>query len=165
VKGFAGRSGIEVALDLSAGVTRLPEEVELALFRVVQEGLGNIHRHSGSRTAYISLKRDGEMVLLEVADQGTGMPAKTLEAIQNGTVTQGVGLAAMLERLSEINASLVVESSPAGTRLRAIVPLGTGRTEQAGTAGTERKIRNSKVEKQIKIKIKKGVERGRGETG
>ena len=70
-----------------------------------------------------------------------------------------VGLAAMLERLSEINASLVVESSPAGTRLRAIVPLGTRRTEQEETAGTERKIRNSKVEKPIKIKIKRSRKR------
>jgi PAS domain S-box-containing protein len=123
IKGFARRSGIEVRLDLALGEARLPEEVELALFRVVQEGLGNIHRHSGSRTARISLTREGEKVLLEVADQGIGMPAKTLETIQNGSVAQGVGLAAMQERLCEIGASLAVESSSAGTRLRTVVPL------------------------------------------
>lgn len=123
VTGFARRSGIEVTLDIAPGETRLPEEIELALFRVVQEGLGNLHRHSGSRTARISLRREDETVLLEVADQGLGMPAKTLEAIRKGSVTQGVGLAAMQERLREIGAHLAVESSPAGTRLRATVPL------------------------------------------
>lgn len=123
VNGFARRSGIEVNLDLAPGEGRLPEEVELALFRVVQEGLGNIHRHSGSRTARISLKRDGEAILLEVADQGLGMPPKTLEAIKNGAVTQGVGLAAMEERLRELGAGLTVESSPTGTRLCTLVPI------------------------------------------
>ena len=133
VQGFASRSGIEVTLDLACGEQRLPEEIELALFRVVQEGLGNIHRHSGSRTARISLRREAEGAVLEVADQGTGMPAKTLEAIQNGTVTQGVGLAAMQERLREIGASLTVESSPAGTRLRAVVALGPSQPEPEPT--------------------------------
>jgi PAS domain S-box-containing protein len=167
VQGFAQRSGIEVALDLACGEERLPEEVELALFRVVQEGLGNIHRHSGSRTVRIALRRKAEAVLLEVADQGTGMPPKTLDAIQNGTVMQGVGLAAMQERLREIGASLEVESSAAGTRLRAVVLLGSKQAEQEIREG---EIRRPKTESRNKLEIRRrksskrerGRERGRG---
>jgi PAS domain S-box-containing protein len=123
VEGFAKRSGIKVTLDLALGSERLAEEIELTLFRVVQEGLGNIHRHSGSRAARISLQREAGRVVLEVADQGLGMPARTLQAIQNGSVAQGVGLAAMQGRLRELGARLTVDSSSTGTRLRAIVPL------------------------------------------
>jgi len=155
IQGFASRSGIEVALDLAGGEQRLPEEVELALFRVVQEGLGNIHRHSGSRTARIALKRKAAAVLLEVADQGTGMPSKMLEAIQTGTVMQGVGLAAMQERLREIGASLEVESSAAGTRLRALVPVGKGKAEQEGREETEGEIRNPKSQTRNKSEIRR----------
>lgn len=165
IQGFASRSGIEVALDLACGGPRLPEEVELALFRVVQEGLGNIHRHSGSRTARIALKRNYETVLLEVADQGTGMPPKTLEAIQTGTVMQGVGLAAMQERLREIGASLEVESSADGTRLRAVVPLGTERIEQAGTDGTERNPKSEILNESAMRRQKSSKRGGRTERG
>jgi signal transduction histidine kinase len=122
-EGFGRRSGLKLELDLAVGQERLPEEAELALFRVVQEGLGNIHRHSSSRTARICLAREPQRVVLEVADQGLGMPPKTLHAVQDGSLTQGVGLAAMQERLREIGATLDIESSPAGTRLRAVLPL------------------------------------------
>jgi PAS domain S-box-containing protein len=127
VDGFAGRSGLKVSIKVALGRERLPEEAELTLFRVVQEGLGNIHRHSGSLTARISLRRKPPGIVLEVADQGLGMPTKILQAFQNGGVTTGVGLAAMQERLREIGGSLTVESSPAGTCLRAVVPLKANR--------------------------------------
>ncbi len=124
VEGFTKRSGIKVALDLTDDLGRLPEEAELTLFRMVQEGLGNIRRHSGSRTAHILLAQTGSGVILEIEDQGSGMPAEILQAIRNGSVTQGVGLAAMQERLREIGALLEVESSSVGTRLRAVVRVG-----------------------------------------
>jgi signal transduction histidine kinase len=125
VEGFSKRSGIKVALEVALGEQRLPEEIELVLFRVVQEGLGNINRHSGSRTARISISRTEPGIVLEVADQGVGIPPKTLRAIQRGLAAQGVGLAAMLERLHEIGGELTVDSSPSGTVLRAVVPVAT----------------------------------------
>ena len=72
--GFARRSGIAVELAVDAAVGRLPGAVELALFRVAQEGLGNVHRHAGSATARVALARDGDAVTLRVEDRGRGLP-------------------------------------------------------------------------------------------
>jgi PAS domain S-box-containing protein len=123
VEGFAQRSGIKVELALAAGEGRFSDEIELALFRVVQEGLGNVHRHSASRTARIRLARGKHDVILEINDQGSGMPPETLRAVQTGSSSQGVGLAAMHERLREVGGRLEIDSTVAGTILRAIVPL------------------------------------------
>lgn len=123
LNGFSERSGIRVVLDVQESPPRFPEAVELALFRVVQEGLGNIHRHSGSRVARVRLISDAEAVRLEVSDPGRGVPPETLAAFRQGRVMRGVGLAGMRERLSQVNGRLDLESSPQGTTLRAVVPL------------------------------------------
>jgi PAS domain S-box-containing protein len=123
VEGFAQRSGIKVDLTMDPGQERFPDEIELTLFRAVQEGLGNIHRHSGSPTARIRLARTANDLILEIGDQGSGLPAETLRAIQTGSPSRGVGLAAMHERLREAGGRLEIDSTSAGTALRAIVPL------------------------------------------
>ena len=122
--GFTQRSGIKVTLDTSPALGRLPAETERALFRVVQESLGNIHRHSGSSTATIRIARENGSVILEVTDQGCGLCVRG-----DGTVAKaGVGLAGMRERVRQLGGRFEIESSGGGTTVRAIAP---------GEAGTD----------------------------
>jgi signal transduction histidine kinase len=79
VDGYTQRSGIRVELEVAPDFSRLPQEIELALFRVVQESLTNIHRHSGSATARVRVRRDSNAVMLEVQDEGRGMPVELLD--------------------------------------------------------------------------------------
>jgi len=122
VEGFSKRSGVQIALDAPPDLERLPTEVELALFRVVQESLGNIHRHAGASTARIRLACDAEQVTLEVTDQGHGMSAETMRAIEAGRGSAGVGIAGMQERLRLLGGRLEIKSGEQGTLVRAIIP-------------------------------------------
>lgn len=116
--GFTQRSGVKVTLDASPELGRLPAETERALFRVVQENLGNVHRHSGSPTATIRIAREAGEVILEVADRGRGLRMR-----RDGTVTNaGVGLAGMRERVRQLGGRFEIESSGRGTTVRVIVP-------------------------------------------
>jgi len=121
VEGFAMRSGIAVKLDLTPDVGRLPREIELMLFRIVQESLTNIHRHSGSRTATIRLARYPRHVVMQVRDQGCGMgdPQRTGEP----SARIGVGIAGMRERVRQIGGTLQIRSRPGGTDVEVVVPL------------------------------------------
>jgi PAS domain S-box-containing protein len=125
LQGFAVRSDIHVSLDVPDNLGRLPADAELALFRVVQEGLANIHRHSGSKSATIRLRHAPDHVSLEVSDRGHGLPPAALEALQHGNGRAGLGLISMRERLSELGGRLDIESGTEGTTLRAILPRGT----------------------------------------
>ena len=122
--GFAERSGIELSMELPDEGLRFPQPLETTLFRIVQECLTNIHRHSGSSTAGIRLRRDGEHVRLEVSDQGNGMPHTELERCNGSARVLGVGIAGMRERVRQLGGQLVIDSSPRGTVVRAILPLG-----------------------------------------
>jgi two-component system, NarL family, sensor kinase len=96
---------------------------ELAIFRLVQECLTNIHRHSGSRTALITICRKGEQILVEIEDHGKGMSPEHLAEIQShGT---GVGIREMRERLRHFNGELAIESSGSGTKISAVLPSAT----------------------------------------
>lgn len=118
-RGFSERSRIQVNLELSREIDRLPRDVETMMFRVVQEGLTNIHRHSGSANATIRLTADAENVVLELIDQGRGMPTN----LQGGTVEQfGVGIAGMRERVRQLGARLEIVSDKHGTTLRILHP-------------------------------------------
>jgi PAS domain S-box-containing protein len=114
VDGFAARSKIAVRLDMSADFGRLSKEAEIALFRVVQECLTNIHRHSGSATAAIRISRENGVVSLEVKDDGKGIPAEKLTQV-NASGTVGVGFRGMRERLRQLGGSLEVRSDEKGT--------------------------------------------------
>jgi len=114
VDGFAMRSKIAVQLEMPSDFGRLSKEAEIALFRVVQECLTNIHRHSGSTTAAIRIARQNGTVMLEVRDEGKGIPADKLLVV-NSTGTLGVGFRGMRERLRQLGGTLDVQSNGNGT--------------------------------------------------
>ena len=121
--GFAKRSGIRTSLDMPPDFARLPRDVELAIFRVLQESLTNVHRHSGSSTAHASLAiRDG-VVSLEVHDDGKGIPPSILDMGPDSLGKLGVGLRGMDERMRQLGGSLELISTGTGTTVRAAVPL------------------------------------------
>jgi signal transduction histidine kinase len=122
VDGFAQRSGIEVKWDFPDDVGRLPKPIELGLFRVLQESLTNIHRHSGSAKAEVALKLFPDRVILEVRDYGTGIPQRLLRNFQEKGTNSGVGLAGMRERLRELGGQLDIRSGH-GTLISATMPL------------------------------------------
>jgi len=113
VEGFAERSKIRVNLDLDANLGRLSSECETAIFRIVQESLTNIHRHSGSPTASISISRTRREVRLGVHDQGKGI---------SGSMKRGVGIQGMHERVRQLGGRLQINSGKGGTSVVAILP-------------------------------------------
>lgn len=123
---FAQRSCIRIDLQIAHNFGRLPTEVETALFRIVQESLTNIHRHSGSPTAQIRLLRDASSVLLEVADQGKGAFVADLQKIPEGRTILGVGIAGMRERVAQLGGILEMVSSSSGTTVKVTLPLAGG---------------------------------------
>jgi signal transduction histidine kinase len=123
VEGFGKRSGIEINLDIRDGVSRWPESIELVLFRVLQESLTNVHRHSGAARADVSLQTAGNKIILRIKDYGRGMPATVLQSFREDEASGGVGLAGMKERIREIGGRLDISSGPAGTEVVAQVPV------------------------------------------
>ena len=123
IEGFAKRSGINVRADIGNSRERLPQSVEIALFRVLQESLTNIHRHSGASDASVHFRHEVDAVVLEVRDFGRGIPEERLRLLHGVTAETGVGLAGMRERLHELNGTLEIESDGHGTSMRATVPL------------------------------------------
>jgi signal transduction histidine kinase len=123
IDGFARRSKIDVQLQIAKDFGRMPEEVELALFRVLQESLTNIHRHSGSSTAEIEVERAPGVVTLGVTDHGRGMSPEMLERFRRTRDGAGVGLAGMRERLDELGGKLEIRSEGQRTALTVTIPL------------------------------------------
>jgi len=121
--GFAERSGIAVEVDVPPSFDRLSPEVETTLFRIVQESLTNIHKHSGSPTARIQLASDAESVFLEIRDEGRGLSSDALHRMNGTSKALGVGIAGMRERLREMRGSLELISDR-GTTVRAVIPIG-----------------------------------------
>jgi PAS domain S-box-containing protein len=122
VEGFVKRSKIEVALEIPAHFDRLSQDLETSLFRIVQECLTNIHRHSGSATAAISIVRTSEKIQLEVRDAGRGIEQETQSAL-NSSDAGGVGLRGMRERVAQLGGSLEIHSNGNGTTVTATMPL------------------------------------------
>ncbi|HEV2314903.1 MAG TPA: sensor histidine kinase [Candidatus Acidoferrales bacterium] len=123
VEGFALRSNMEVQLELPPKLRRLDEPIELALFRVLQECLTNVHRHSGSKTAIVKVEADEHQVKLEVSDQGKGILQPLLETRFIARKRLGVGINGMRERLKGLDGTLEIHSTNLGTTTRAIIPL------------------------------------------
>jgi len=122
VKGFAERTGIAVELEISPRLERMKPGVELALFRVVQESLTNIQRHSGSLQAKIRIERDPRKITLEISDKGRGIPGNLRRQNGKSSFGLGVGIPSMHERVKIIGGQLDIESSSSGTTVRATIP-------------------------------------------
>jgi PAS domain S-box-containing protein len=124
-EGFSERSGIQLELDIQTGFGRLPQEAETALFRIVQESLANIQRHSGTQTAKIHLRGDSTCVSLDISDRGRGMSKNAIERGNGSGTRLGVGILGMRERMTQLGGKLEIESSSLGTTVRVAVPLRT----------------------------------------
>src|ERR1700674_39810 len=121
VQGLAGRSDLKIELYISEGFGRLPREVELALFRIMQECITNIHRHSGSNKATIRIVRKAESVSLDIQDEGKGIPAEKLAGIQVQHL--GVGIAGIRERVRHLQGAVTIQSNHSGTTISVTLPI------------------------------------------
>jgi signal transduction histidine kinase len=123
VEGFSERSGIRVDLDYAKDFGRLPREIETVLFRVVQQGLANIHRHSGSHVAKIRMETDAESVRVEICDEGRGIDPEILKGMEAGRRLMGVGIAGMRERVRVMGGRFSIRSGREGTTIDVTLPL------------------------------------------
>lgn len=126
IEGFSERSKIKVTADIPSDLGRLPRDVELSLFRIVQECLTNIHRHSGSLTAFVRLARYRQEVTLEVKDEGRGFSPNRESIVFGGETTPGVGLRGMRERVRQLGGQFEITSNGTGTLVLAKLPLVEG---------------------------------------
>jgi PAS domain S-box-containing protein len=123
VRGFSDRSGIKVDIQLPTRQRRLKKDIETTLFRVVQEALTNVYRHSGSKRAIIRMREADKQLVLEIRDFGRGMKASSAKRKLKSTKGVGVGIPGIQERLQHFDGELEVRSSKKGTLLRALLPL------------------------------------------
>jgi signal transduction histidine kinase len=123
VEGFGLRSGLKLTLDAPNDPVRLPDAIELALFRVLQEALTNVHRHSGASAADILIRRSSGQVVLEVNDNGHGMSQEMLDRFREAGTGNGVGLMSMHERARELGGTIQIESGSRGTSVRIAIPV------------------------------------------
>jgi PAS domain S-box-containing protein len=120
-EGLAERSDLQIELIIPKDFGRLPADVEVALFRIVQECLTNIHRHSGSKTATIQISNNAKNVSLEIQDEGKGIPAEKLTGIQ--TQRSGVGITGMRERVRHFKGVMNIQSNSKGTKVSVTIPI------------------------------------------
>jgi PAS domain S-box-containing protein len=120
LQGLAERSDLKTKLIIPKDFGRLSDDLEVTIFRIVQECLTNIHRHSGAKTAAIQLSRTGESVSLEIQDEGNGIPAEKLAEIQGRRT--GVGITGMRERVRHLNGTIDIQSNATGTKISVRLP-------------------------------------------
>jgi len=123
VDGIAQRSGIQVTLDAPRDMARLPAEVEIGLFRVLQEGLTNVHRHSGASAANVLIRQEARQIILEIKDNGRGIRQEALSRFDLTGAGMGVGLSGMRERVRELGGRMKVKADSQGTSLLIAIPL------------------------------------------
>jgi signal transduction histidine kinase len=149
IEGLVKRSGIAIKIDFShfdggssatSKADRMSDSVELALFRALQEGLTNVHRHSSSPRAEVRFTRLPDRAVLEIQDFGRGLPGEVLERFQRTGTGSGVGLAGIRERIKELGGDFTISSDSTGTTLRATVPLAA---EVTGPVRPEAPIRTA----------------------
>ena len=121
IQGLAERSGLKSKLVIPKDFGRLSDDLEVTIFRIVQECLTNIHRHSESKTAAIQLSRSGESVCLEIQDEGKGISAEKLAEIQGHRT--GVGITGMRERVRHLNGTIDIQSNAQGTKISVRFPV------------------------------------------
>ena len=134
VDGFSSRCGIQIKLELSAQLDDLAAETELALFRVIQESLNNIDRHSGSRTAEVRLSRTDHKVVLEVRDYGRGISPMRLDRHLTSVTPTTIGLPGIRERITELEGDMDVVSGPHGTTVKVQLPIQTPEHPESASA-------------------------------
>ena len=142
VQGLIERSELEISLDISQNLGRLDRALELAIFRLVQESLTNIHRHSGSNTASIRIDRVSERITINISDRGKGMSPQRLAEIQSGA--SGLGIRGMRERLRQFGATFEIESGAAGTQIHVAIPL-----PKDGPATEEARSQTESINRQL----------------
>jgi PAS domain S-box-containing protein len=135
IQGLADRSGLEIALIIPEDFDRLPREMELVMFRLVQECLTNIHRHSGSKKAVIQIARDADRLALDVQDEGAGISPEKLAAIEKQG--SGVGIRGMRERVRHVGGNMHIDSNAGGTKISFQFPLAQPSTAEAGGNGPQ----------------------------
>jgi signal transduction histidine kinase len=123
VEGFAKRSRLRASLDLPDQPFRLPDPIELLLFRVLQEALTNVHRHSGASATQVQIQVHAHQVILRVKDNGRGIPDDSLARFHETGLGMGVGITGMRERVRELLGTFTLESSSTGTSVRVALPL------------------------------------------
>jgi PAS domain S-box-containing protein len=129
-QGFENRTGIHVSVDIPSSLVRLGPDAEVTLFRVVQESLANVHRYSGSATAYVRARSEAGEVRLEIGDYGKGMSDESKISNRASVAPLGVGIQGMKERLRQLSGTLEIMSGPGkGTLVTAILPISTQRKE------------------------------------
>jgi signal transduction histidine kinase len=136
VAGFTRRSGIQVQCDVPDNAERLPEAVELALFRVLQESLTNIHRHSGATAATVKFAQNHNGIELHVSDNGRGLSSEQLKRLRESDGGAGVGIAGMRERLRGLGGQVVIQSNGTGMTITARLPEPQRETPNRGTANS-----------------------------
>jgi PAS domain S-box-containing protein len=119
-KGLSERGGFEIGLSISPTFGRLPGDMELTLFRIVQECLTNVHRHSGSKTARIYLARNAQAISLQIEDEGVGIAPEKLAGLR--MQRSGVGITGMRERVGQFGGVMNIESSERGTKVSVSIP-------------------------------------------
>jgi signal transduction histidine kinase len=125
VEGFARRSGVEVQCEIAANMERAPRDCELALFRVLQESMTNVHRHSGASAATVRLQRSGDQFQLEIQDNGKGIADERLRSLHKSSGKIGVGITGMRERVHQLGGRFELRSSGSGTTVSVALPLAT----------------------------------------
>jgi len=153
---YNGRLGSQINLRFSSRLGRLPAEVEIASFRIVQEALENIELHSNSATAEIRLLRKPGKLLLEVADHGSGISGDVLKKLNGGTALPGIGIAGIRERVRLLGGSMRIDSSSNGTKVNVKLPtrppppearLAFGVTDAMGSASRPSKCKKHETRK------------------
>jgi signal transduction histidine kinase len=124
IEGFTKRSGIQVSI-VAQPIGRLSSEIETALFRIVQESLTNVRKHSRSDTVVIRLEKSSEEIVLEIKDNGSGFKVD-LEDAENSEFAPGVGIPGMKQRLRQLGGKLEISSNGKGTKITGFVPLTDG---------------------------------------
>ncbi|MGB8324272.1 MAG: ATP-binding protein, partial [Candidatus Acidiferrum sp.] len=123
IEGFSQRSGIQVDVDIPDDLPRLSPDIETTIFRVIQQSLGNIHRHSGSRVAQICIKEFPNSVTVQIHDHGRGISPQLMSELWSGNQLAGVGIAGMRERIREIRGQFDIRSGAEGTTVEISVPI------------------------------------------
>ncbi|MGA8273057.1 MAG: sensor histidine kinase [Candidatus Sulfotelmatobacter sp.] len=153
IDGFAKRTDMAVKTNflhpdrVPAKPSRMPEVVELALFRALQEGLTNAHRHSASPKVEVKFERLPDRAILEIQDFGTGLPHSVMDRFQRIGAGSGVGLAGIRERVKELGGDFTICSTPTGTTLRSAIPLSTEKISESDPAMEARENRDGDMDR------------------